>query len=154
MEINRAVLLCDNAPFRLTPDTSFFSGSTDVELHSLDLDTGNLFCLFQKTQSMWMWKPANTSQSFSQCTMSLNIPGLVVMVLFYLLVLGTGIWASMKSKQVHKSSQADQTEITLLGNRGISLAVGVFTMTGECGREGKTTETHSNKSIRTHLDRP
>lgn len=61
--------------------------------------------------------------------MSLNVPGLVVMVLFYLMVLGTGIWASMKSKQVHKSSQADQTEITLLGNRGISLAVGVFTMT-------------------------
>ncbi|CAK6971966.1 high-affinity choline transporter 1-like [Scomber scombrus] len=61
--------------------------------------------------------------------MSLNVPGLVVMVLFYLLVLGTGIWASMKSKQVQKSSQAGLTEITLLGNRGISLAVGVFTMT-------------------------
>ncbi|KAI3351686.1 hypothetical protein L3Q82_020519 [Scortum barcoo] len=61
--------------------------------------------------------------------MSLNIPGLVVMVLFYLLVLGTGIWASMKSKQVHKGRKAELTEITLLGNRGISLAVGVFTMT-------------------------
>lgn len=64
--------------------------------------------------------------------MSLNVPGLVVMVLFYLMVLGTGIWASMKSKQVKKSSQADQTEITLLGNRGLSLVVGVFTTTGEC----------------------
>ncbi|XP_035525720.1 high-affinity choline transporter 1-like isoform X2 [Morone saxatilis] len=62
--------------------------------------------------------------------MSLNVPGLVVMVFFYLLVLGTGIWASMKSKQVHKNSQADRTEVTLLGNRGISLVVGVFTMTG------------------------
>ncbi|XP_076595404.1 high-affinity choline transporter 1-like [Chaetodon auriga] len=61
--------------------------------------------------------------------MSLNVPGLVVMMLFYLLVLGTGIWASMKSRRVQKSSQADRTEITLLGNRGISLAVGVFTMT-------------------------
>lgn len=61
--------------------------------------------------------------------MSLNVPGLVVMTLFYLLVLGTGIWASMKSKQVQKNSQAGLTEITLLGNRGISLAVGVFTMT-------------------------
>ena len=65
-------------------------------------------------------------------TMSLNVPGVVVMVFFYLLVLGTGIWASMKSKQVKTSSQADQTEVSLLGNRGISLAVGVFTMTGEC----------------------
>ncbi|KAL6117560.1 uncharacterized protein ACO6RY_15318 [Pungitius sinensis] len=61
--------------------------------------------------------------------MSLNVPGLVVMVLFYLLVLGTGIWASVKSKRMQKSSQGDQTEITLLGNRGISLVVGVFTMT-------------------------
>ncbi|KAM6999990.1 high-affinity choline transporter 1-like [Tautogolabrus adspersus] len=61
--------------------------------------------------------------------MALNVPGLVVMVLFYLLVLGTGIWASRKSKRLHDSSQADQTEITLLGNRGISMVVGVFTMT-------------------------
>ncbi len=64
--------------------------------------------------------------------MSLNVPGLVVMVFFYLLVLATGIWASIKSKQVQKSSQADRTEITLLGNRGINLAVGVFTMAGQC----------------------
>ncbi|XP_032383963.1 high-affinity choline transporter 1 [Etheostoma spectabile] len=61
--------------------------------------------------------------------MSLNVPGLVVMLLFYLLVLGTGIWASMKSKRLQKSVQADRTDITLLGNRGISMAVGVFTMT-------------------------
>ncbi|KAJ4946030.1 hypothetical protein JOQ06_023708 [Pogonophryne albipinna] len=61
--------------------------------------------------------------------MSLNIAGLVVMVLFYLLVLGTGIWASMKSNRLKKSSQADITEVTLLGNRGISLVVGIFTMT-------------------------
>ncbi|XP_050928387.1 high-affinity choline transporter 1 isoform X3 [Lates calcarifer] len=61
--------------------------------------------------------------------MSLNVPGLVVMVLFYLMVLGTGIWASMKSKRLQKDSQADRTEVTLLGNRGISLVVGVFTMT-------------------------
>ncbi|XP_070692953.1 high-affinity choline transporter 1-like isoform X2 [Pempheris klunzingeri] len=66
---------------------------------------------------------------FHQCAMALNIPGLVVMVLFYVLVLGTGIWASVKSKRMQKSSQADRTEITLLGNRGISLVVGVFTMT-------------------------
>ncbi|XP_074530381.1 high-affinity choline transporter 1-like [Halichoeres trimaculatus] len=61
--------------------------------------------------------------------MSLNIPGLVVTVFFYLMVLGTGIWASMKSKRLQDSSQGNRTEITLLGNRGISLVVGVFTMT-------------------------
>lgn len=63
--------------------------------------------------------------------MALNIPGLMVMVLFYLLVLGTGIWASIKSKQVEKRIQGDRTEMTLLGNRRINLVVGVFTMTGE-----------------------
>lgn len=78
----------------------------------------------------------SVSQSVSHCTMSLNVPGLVVMVLFYLLVLGTGIWASVKSRRLLNSSQADRTEITLLGNRGISLMVGVFTMTGKCV-EGK-----------------
>lgn len=66
--------------------------------------------------------------------MAINIPGLIVMVFFYLMVLGTGIWASMKSKKVKAHSQADQMEVTLLGNRGISLVVGVFTSTGECCR--------------------
>ncbi|XP_069550269.1 high-affinity choline transporter 1-like [Brachyistius frenatus] len=61
--------------------------------------------------------------------MSLNVPGVVVMAVFYLMVLGTGMWASMKSKRMKSSSQVDWTEVTLLGNRGISLAVGVFTMT-------------------------
>ncbi|XP_071371271.1 high-affinity choline transporter 1-like [Centroberyx affinis] len=61
--------------------------------------------------------------------MSLNIPGLVVMVLFYLLVLGTGIWASVRSRRVEERSRGDRTEMTLLGNRGISLVVGIFTMT-------------------------
>ncbi|XP_071371266.1 high-affinity choline transporter 1-like [Centroberyx affinis] len=61
--------------------------------------------------------------------MSLNIPGLVVLVLFYLLVLGTGIWASVRSRRVEERSRGDRTEMTLLGNRGISLVVGIFTMT-------------------------
>ncbi|KAM4607420.1 high-affinity choline transporter 1-like [Polymixia lowei] len=62
--------------------------------------------------------------------MALNIPGVIAMVFFYLLVLGTGIWASFKSKNERKKSEADQTEMTLLGNRRINLVVGIFTMTG------------------------
>ncbi|XP_061612912.1 high-affinity choline transporter 1-like [Phyllopteryx taeniolatus] len=62
--------------------------------------------------------------------MSVNIPGIVVMVLFYLLVLCTGIWASRKTKQMPKNGQANQMDITLLANRSIHLMVGVFTMTG------------------------
>uniref|UniRef100_A0A3B5AX52 High-affinity choline transporter 1-like n=1 Tax=Stegastes partitus TaxID=144197 RepID=A0A3B5AX52_9TELE len=61
--------------------------------------------------------------------MAVNIPGVVAMVLFYLLVLGIGIWASFKSKRVQKKSAATQMEMALLGNRGINCVVGIFTMT-------------------------
>ena len=63
--------------------------------------------------------------------MAVNIPGVIVMVLFYLLVLGTGIWASFKSKREQKKSAATEMEMALLGNRQISWVVGIFTMTGE-----------------------
>ncbi|XP_070697702.1 high-affinity choline transporter 1-like [Pempheris klunzingeri] len=61
--------------------------------------------------------------------MAVNVPGVIVMVLFYLLVLGTGIWASFKSKREQKKSAATEMDMALLGNRGISLVVGIFTMT-------------------------
>ncbi|KAM4604279.1 high affinity choline transporter 1-like isoform 1-T3 [Polymixia lowei] len=61
--------------------------------------------------------------------MSLNIPGLFVVVLFYILVLGTGVWAAQKSRRAERKSQGDGIEVTLLGGRDISLVVGVFTMT-------------------------
>lgn len=63
--------------------------------------------------------------------MAVNIPGVIAMVFFYLLVLGTGIWASFKSKREQKKSAATGTEMALLGNRSIGLVVGIFTMTGE-----------------------
>lgn len=68
--------------------------------------------------------------------MALNVPGVAVMMLFYLLVLGIGIWASVKSKREAKKGQGDKTEMALLGNRGINLVVGIFTMTGEYRRGG------------------
>ncbi|XP_033836033.1 LOW QUALITY PROTEIN: high-affinity choline transporter 1-like [Periophthalmus magnuspinnatus] len=61
--------------------------------------------------------------------MAVNIPGVIAMVFFYLLVLGTGIWASFKSKREQKKNGASELEMTLLGNRQIKLVVGVFTMT-------------------------
>ncbi|XP_053289184.1 high-affinity choline transporter 1-like [Pleuronectes platessa] len=61
--------------------------------------------------------------------MAVNIPGVILMVLFYLLLLGTGIWASFKSKREQKKSGANETEMTLLGNRSINWMVGIFTMT-------------------------
>ncbi|XP_063333411.1 high affinity choline transporter 1-like [Pelmatolapia mariae] len=61
--------------------------------------------------------------------MALNIPGLVVMALFYLLILGTGIWASLRSKKEEKKCTGDGMEITLLAGRNINLLVGIFTLT-------------------------
>lgn len=62
--------------------------------------------------------------------MAVNIPGVTVIVVFYLLVLGTGIWASLKSKRQQRKSAATGIEMILLGNRQINWKVGWFTMTG------------------------
>ncbi|KAM8879144.1 high affinity choline transporter 1-like isoform 1-T2 [Spinachia spinachia] len=61
--------------------------------------------------------------------MVLNVPGLVVMAGFYMLILGTGIWASMRSKKEEKKCSGDGMEITLLAGRNINSLVGIFTLT-------------------------
>lgn len=63
--------------------------------------------------------------------MGVNIPGLIAIIIFYLLVLATGIWASFKSKRKQKKCAANEMEMALLGNRSINLVVGILTMTGE-----------------------
>ncbi|XP_010781181.1 high-affinity choline transporter 1-like [Notothenia coriiceps] len=61
--------------------------------------------------------------------MAVHIPGLIMMFLFYLLVLGIGIWASIKSKKMEKNTHSGQLEVSFLANRKVGLAMGVFTMT-------------------------
>ncbi|XP_041789890.1 high-affinity choline transporter 1-like [Chelmon rostratus] len=61
--------------------------------------------------------------------MALNIPGVVAVVLFYILILGTGVWAAQKSRKAERKSHGNRTEVVLLGDRNISLLVGIFTMT-------------------------
>ncbi|CAK6982083.1 high-affinity choline transporter 1-like [Scomber scombrus] len=56
--------------------------------------------------------------------MAVNIPGVIEMVCFYLLVLGTGIWASFKSKKEQKKSAATRMDMVLLGNRNLNLGCG------------------------------
>lgn len=63
--------------------------------------------------------------------MGVNIPGVIAIIIFYLLVLTTGIWASFKSKRKQKKCAATEMEMALLGNRSINCVVGIFTMTGE-----------------------
>ncbi|XP_037638754.1 high-affinity choline transporter 1-like [Sebastes umbrosus] len=61
--------------------------------------------------------------------MALNVPGLVATIVFYALVLGIGIWASFRSKRDESRTQANHADMALLGNRDISLVMGIFTTT-------------------------
>ncbi|XP_062404334.1 high-affinity choline transporter 1-like isoform X2 [Sardina pilchardus] len=49
------------------------------------------------------------------------------MIGFYVAVLATGIWASKKAKA--KTTSGTVTEVVMLGERSINLAIGIFTMT-------------------------
>ncbi|XP_064202973.1 high-affinity choline transporter 1-like [Anguilla rostrata] len=61
--------------------------------------------------------------------MAVNIPGLIAVAVFYMIILAIGIWASRKSKQVEKKSSGTGTEVTLVAGRNINIFVGIFTMT-------------------------
>lgn len=74
--------------------------------------------------------PRLTQPLFLQIAMALNIPGVVAVVVFYILILATGIWAARKARKAERKSHGGQAEVVLLGDRSISLLVGVFTMTG------------------------
>ncbi|XP_036963312.1 high affinity choline transporter 1-like [Acanthopagrus latus] len=61
--------------------------------------------------------------------MAVNIPGLVAVVIFYIVILLTGVLAARKSKKVEKTCSGSKSEVTMVGGRNISVLVGVFTMT-------------------------
>lgn len=64
--------------------------------------------------------------------MNVNIPGLLSVIFFYIVILLVGIWAGRKSKSSRAGSQdvtvGEQSQIMLAG-RNIGIFVGVFTMT-------------------------
>ncbi|XP_068579722.1 high-affinity choline transporter 1-like [Cebidichthys violaceus] len=61
--------------------------------------------------------------------MAVDVPGLVAVVVFYIVILGIGIWASRKSKKVEKTCAGPKSEVAMVGGRNINVLVGVFTMT-------------------------
>lgn len=63
--------------------------------------------------------------------MALNVPGLIMVIVFYILILGIGLFAAWKSKKAEKKGSGDRREALLLGNRNIDWLVGIFTMTGK-----------------------
>ncbi|KAH9378040.1 hypothetical protein HPB48_009844 [Haemaphysalis longicornis] len=64
--------------------------------------------------------------------MAINIPGLIAIVFFYVVILVVGIWAGRKSNQVRRGTGeitiGEESNVMLAG-RNIGLFVGVFTMT-------------------------
>jgi hypothetical protein len=55
----------------------------------------------------------------------INVAGVISIIIFYVLILGVGIWAGRK-----KEAGNDSEEEVMLAGRNIGLFVGIFTMTG------------------------
>jgi len=65
--------------------------------------------------------------------MAANIPGIVGIALFYVVILVIGLWAAhsrSKKKAQEDGSSAESGEEVMLAGRSIGLFVGAFTMTG------------------------
>jgi len=56
----------------------------------------------------------------------INLSGLASVILFYLLILGVGMWAAQKKSDVEGISEEEET---MLAGRNIGMFVGIFTMT-------------------------
>ncbi|RXM94877.1 High-affinity choline transporter 1 [Acipenser ruthenus] len=63
--------------------------------------------------------------------MAVNIPGLIAVIVFYILILATGIWASRKAKKEEKKCTGNKSEVSMVGGRNMNLWVGIFTTTAE-----------------------
>jgi high affinity choline transporter 7 len=69
--------------------------------------------------------------------MALNVLGLVGIIVFYLLILGVGLWAAFKKKRnsnddlCEGGEKTTESEDVMLAGRDIGLFVGGMTMTGE-----------------------
>nr|XP_057907346.1 high-affinity choline transporter 1-like [Doryrhamphus excisus] len=61
--------------------------------------------------------------------MAVNIPGVIAMFFFYLLVFGIGIWAYFKGRSEKRKHTTTFLEMSLLANRHISLLVGICSLT-------------------------
>ncbi|CAN9508151.1 unnamed protein product [Ophioblennius macclurei] len=61
--------------------------------------------------------------------MTVNWMGLASIGAFYIIILGTGIWASRKSKHEEKKSPGSRSEVAMVGARNLNIWVSIFTMT-------------------------
>lgn len=61
--------------------------------------------------------------------MTINIAGVLSVVIFYIIILVVGIWAGRKKKTSGEGDEFETEEVMLAG-RNIGMFVGIFTMTG------------------------
>ncbi|XP_029695065.1 high-affinity choline transporter 1-like [Takifugu rubripes] len=61
--------------------------------------------------------------------MAVNVPALVAVVFFYIVIVAIGFWAFRKSKEVEKTLGGSKAEITIVGGRNINVPVGILTLT-------------------------
>ena len=59
--------------------------------------------------------------------MALNVPGLVIVIILYAVIVAVGILAA---RFVRPSGDATPTETSMVAGRNLNLVVGIFTMTG------------------------
>jgi len=62
--------------------------------------------------------------------MGINVPGLISVIVFYLIILAVGLWAAWKTKKKEDDEAGDSSETIMVAGRDIGLFVGSFTMTG------------------------
>ena len=62
--------------------------------------------------------------------MAVNIPGLIAVIIFYIIIFLVGILAARKKKSGDEATRGEGEEVMLAG-RNIGLFVGTFTMTGK-----------------------
>lgn len=78
------------------------------------------FSFFKSKRKQSFWRVTESAKM-------INVAGVVSISLFYLLILGVGIWAGRKKEEGN-----DSEEEVMLAGRSIGLFVGIFTMTGKC----------------------
>uniref|UniRef100_A0A3P8TM44 Uncharacterized protein n=1 Tax=Amphiprion percula TaxID=161767 RepID=A0A3P8TM44_AMPPE len=61
--------------------------------------------------------------------MAANWLGLLSIGVFYLIILGTGIWASKKARHEENKSPGSRSEVAMVGGRNLNIWVSIFTMT-------------------------
>ncbi|XP_061430988.1 high affinity choline transporter 1-like [Lethenteron reissneri] len=61
--------------------------------------------------------------------MATNVGGLVAVIVFYIAILATGVWASRKSRKTEKRSKSMRSEMAMVGDRKMNVIVGIFTTT-------------------------